>query len=1055
MSTPSSLTDDHRVVVRVCPQCGRSYRDPPRFCVNCGAELPPRPAEGSMAAWPTAPLPTDTDLPIRYAAVLGEPVPIRRARAQLGRALLEAHQAEEAEESLRAALEDPGPQPPRRDLLIALAYARFARGHGAAGAAALLDAVLEDPAIGHELADVLLGQADAALIEQRAEWLTGTWREGVLSRARDPHAVALAHVVAGIAWLLTGHFDDFRAEVRASAVASAPAQRLWATLVGAEGFANRVEQLIGVAGARLAVAVVLAATGSPDPALRAVDAALSQFTSEGGLDADAFELRAELRLARGQRTKAAEDLREAGKRFSWRNNDTAAWERSAYCLNRALDLLPDSAPTLWELAATERLLAIRPQFPFADETRLREAIGHWDQGRALAVPGVDDASAYWTRAALLEMLTPLEPRHTTRLRCDILDALERWLVLIGEGESAAATIALARIAEQAWRMELPKVATQAMAKSLRLRERVGGCEDWDEGLLQRQIVLAASLTPDRLADLFTEYARTPGADLAWLGGVRGWTGAIFEQLYEQALPGLQKSVEVLPDALWLGEDYALILLRLGHYDQGLAECARIVERTGPGGRCRGEEDLLARAAALCFTGRTDEAEQLLEELLADPSVTWPADLLAQLVVCAVRAGRHARAKAATDRLCDRPLTPALIAETCAALHVAAALLCRDGDDTGVEQWSREVAEQVRAAPPLLPASGPADALAELAQARERVRCLPGLDFPLRARAASLLLEVHGIEHPDGDGADAEAVVRARSALGLMLSGRRNEAVTELSAAHERLAQVPGARSAGLLTDHWRLLLPQSPKAVVYERAVLGRERALLTPYLGTGGMACLDRVLLERLATSLSATDLIDDPQPRIRLILGDALMPADAAYGWPHWSLFNTAIPRLRQSFFEETGVTIPAIRVSAGDRLTRWGYRIVLDRMLVEEGEVTGRDADAVDEAVTALRARLRAALPQYVTVDDTAKLLQKWAEAHEKPYAKTSAAVLDDPIDLARMTWILRGVAAAGCDLDHPAEVIAGWSVPCATASARQRLASVLAGLRGGEQQRGDTR
>lgn len=1008
---------------RMCTECGAMLVAGAEFCRHCGARVR---SSGAAAIRPLAlgflePLigqaPQDDPDTMALTATLNNLVSgvdapqatVRGARFLLGRALLAANRPKKARAALTECRKEDGDRPPDADILLAVALGKLGSGTPDEALHDVFEALQASPAPLPDLIEVLLGTVSPQTIRPLSGWLVDTWRPTMLAAYPNGLPAAGVCVLAAACRLIEWRIDDFEAFARTSVelVGTDVAAGLWGRALHTPGFVEAVGEPVGPAGTQLAAAILARLFGQDDTALRLVDDALATtFAGDGYPEADAYRLRAELRLEAGDREQAAVDFLGAGRSFSWRDGRDDL-PRAAHCLRQSIELAA-TAEAYWQLAHVQVRCAYVPEPPFADPDLLADAAEQWRKGRELAAPTTDTAWAYWTWADILHYRVFGEPDWSTELMWELWESDERWLVLVGETRADLSCVALAALSEDVASFGLKSVSAHLIRKALRIRDELGGLGNWDQAVLRQNVVVTYSFAPDEFEAAMNMYREAPDADLPWLDGVHAShlarTGHI-----EEALPLFEKAIEVNLGVAWMREHYAFALACCDRVEDALNQFAQLVELSEPGGRFGSPVYAAVRATALCHLGRTEEAVRLVRDLLA-ATVPFgdPMEMTALLVMCRLRACDFAAAEATAVELTTRPLTAAVLMDLQRDLRVVADLAVRDGAGPEVVRCAESLAASVTAKATVAAyVEDPSVALDELLREADRLTASGHWNWPHHARQSTFLLEAVGLTDIRGSDADAQLVIAGRLALAASLGGEVELAADIIGEFFSTLRDKDGVEPAPAVADLWAKIVNTAPElARSAHRIATYREPFDRT--LGEQTVEQLMALLAERTAELLTSqeTGLPDEPPARFVLRLGARLCPSTAETS-QDWPMFAEDIPRMRDAIKKDTGVKMPSIWVVEADDDRR--YAIMLDDLQLVEGTVPSDEPAPYRMLIAAVEREIRAHLHEFVGVDLVAELLTDWQQLPD--VGDRATPFLEDAVALVRLTRVVRSLVADG--------------------------------------------
>jgi hypothetical protein len=180
---------------------------------------------------------------------------------------------------------------------------------------------------------------------------------------------------------------------------------------------------------------------------------------------------------------------------------------------------------------------------------------------------------------------------------------------------------------------------------------------------------------------------------------------------------------------------------------------------------------------------------------------------------------------------------------------------------------------------------------------------------------------------------------------------------------------------------------------------------------------------------AVAPADPDESPRPFV-VELGEWLVPPDAGANWAQWSLFTDVIPVVRDRIEDRWGLRPPGVFVRSAFNLGRTEMRIMLHDVpgagrLFDVPNVAGPvpplvppeeasadqpesaapdDARAVVDAIGAhIESHLDVVLPQLVTVDGVAELIDSWYGAT----GDGSSSPLGDPAVVLRATALVRAL------------------------------------------------
>jgi tetratricopeptide (TPR) repeat protein len=893
---------------------------------------------------------------------------VREARVALAEALEAAGRHAEADEAYAQAASDPGPAPSTASILMARSHLAFAADRGADAIRFVLEAAATDPLHVADVAECirLIGPAFA---DRHGDWVVGDWRPTLRAAELGPTQLADVELTAAMVEFCRGRFADGQALLDAALqVSRQRCEEMVPRLLESDGLLVDTAESQGRAATMQACAVAWRAIGRDDRALDALTEALSAgFPSGEYPEAETYRLRAELRLAAGDRVGAASDLFEAGCRFGWRGD----FEDAVRLLESSAGLDPDRQETYWYWADDLRINAAGRD----DEAALLdEALSLWERGASKGAIAAGDAWAYLARAGVFEARSDLDPA---------VGADSLWQAVV-DAESALALdpdllVGWTRVSRLFRSLGHYSISSHALARSEEL------CGDEldarGEPVLSEQVAARFTLDPGAVSDTVEQYRRLFGPAGGWVDMVAGLTAVRLGD-FARGIANLEAAVDAEPDELRRHVMLARARLLAAEVDRGRADCERTLARlrVAPAR----VSDTWDRAWLACFTGHLDEARSLVGDMerclstsgqrpadvawlsmlvcLADGDGAGAEDQLERMLrggppigdlidvdqdlsimarLCTGRAEvaevvRTLQDRVREDRLDLRPPTAdAASAERevrqildddlpdLARVASMARLASINGEAQRFAMVARTYAELEHTTPPLPAAPDAFRRTVELLLARSEEAVRAGQTGEAVARQLDELLDlVHG--RADTETARARTVV----VLALVRLLRGADPGPALSDAMDAAKRLGSGDPVSAVAASWRELLPdvsaywRLDDALATGTGEAGAVRWQVRPYLATRLRAGAAEVVLGFQTTPLA-------------LELGADLIPPDAAINWETWDLFTTLIPQLKTNLAQRTGVGLDVgVRVRGSTELAGGDYAIVIDDIRRAQG-------------------------------------------------------------------------------------------------------------------------
>lgn len=960
----------------LCPNCRFPIESGDTFCGECGFDLTRQPPPSI----PVAGEPGESDVASQAlkARLVGLRAPrgLRRSYFDLGLALKEAGRFGEAAAAFANALQTAGSLPKDADIYLQQAHAFEQQFLPEKAFRPYLEVVRKEPGAAGAVLPHLHGLLDEKIVLENGVWLTAEWArsfEALPIVARDRATIEL---FLGRCLLFLGQYEAALAAFeRANQLDPQTTQESLPALLAAEKLPAEFDPRTRHGQAQFALAQAWRLLGHRDEALRAAEVALSMDLGQGDYpEAPVQRLKAELLEAGGQNSAAAQWYYEAGRRYSWREDQAVAAE----LLQHAVQLQEDFAPACWAWMEAERARAYLDEPPYVDGDALQRSLAAWQAGLRSGWPTAEYFWVYTTRALLCE----LEARLDSTRRIEHWWHAVRWLelALVHDARDAFSWAYLGRffrylnleanalaVTEQAVELDASNVsALEERAAALANR---GEWQAALEMIDQRRLVDSTAWAEGLTAYILFHQAKAAAAQALAAGLALPLEPPWIRQV-EQALRLLDRLMSVHPPDAW--------------YFEMRAACLRALPRHAAEAHSAYEDlyqwyqnPLLGQSdsgrftfgwAAFC-TGRVEEAIEIFSSLRADPLLSGAA--WRNLGICRLAQGDELEgeadlleglALAQNPRECDdlvndlheiEPLPGDLFLRLCAKITARRAQVVTA---PAPEDEIKQVLHSARArsaamavlARQLLAGLAYEDVLA-------LYHALDGEEFPLKAQAIDHTLAAwqdnvdRFLKEGYFNAAREQLAVIEKTLPVLGLPQRLGEVFARLALADfsqdwrdegaQRLEQAlrsgqeagwvaPGEQIAdlwrGLLIDarhYWQLdahLAAWTPGLPLSEDVAALRQG--LQPFVSS----------YFQLDHDQAAADFFSEP---IVLWVGTNLIPlVDPAV---HPAFIKEKVPALRRRIQEARGIAIPAVRVRDDSHLSD-GYRLMVAQREAGAGEV-----------------------------------------------------------------------------------------------------------------------
>lgn len=989
-----------------CPRCASRLRRPEAavFCGTCGSpieQVPWVPQEPRIEQVPSVPQvrsaatgvpsagPQLTDLldaiDPRTQPAEG-PGSVRRLRAALAAGLAAAGRTEDADAEYARALAEEGQEPAPLSLWAARARLAEATGSTTEALRCAFEAAAADPVTGMSIVPRLALRIDRDFATREGDWVSDTWISSVLESRPSPEARLAARVAAAAAALCRGdaaaalHWVDeaIADDDEATRTILVPVLQRFKTSASGESLEDAT---VAFAFARAWAAI--------DGKREAVD--LLDTVIETGLpgddypEADAYQMRGELREQLDDPIGAADDLFEASIRDGWRGQMDASVKglARAEALYQAAERPRQELYWYW----SDNLRVLTEQTQYNDREHLlsdlERALEIWQRGRIMGPPAASDAWAYLARATIYAALSYLDTVQGAGFKWRAL--LDAECALAVEPESYE----WSELACHALDLNLVSVADHAASRAMEL---VGEELDPDEQqTVKNCITVEWKVRPREVLALLERYEQAYGNDNRWTDLVRG-LARLRDGDFAGALSSMDAALSAEPgDAVW-HHGRAIALLMRGRVEDARTEWQCLLEDTAGGHRWDNPENWYYRLWAALGLDEQEEARRVLDAARqAADSYSSESDVRsAALLVEEKEAGRTEAENTALQEFLAVPISPGDLLDFEVDLQAMATLLRQEaagGSDHLPRADAARAAVHARGADRGLAPGDAAGALAEVerflagelpvtearsacgarrasllfelgrradaARAWDAERGNPDIamaaDNALSAIAAAVANDIWQAMHhgdisvsrgllneakalPAGAAAAFASDFASASALLALMGGDDPERQQQSLAEAMRAVGDPdklGSQWVGLIPDvatYWKVdeALAGMPGKLVADARVIQRLRESTRPFLA------------ERLRARAANAGVPYPVATPILLVLGDDLIPESAKEHWQEWKLFTTQIPELRQGIERDVGVRLPGVRVRRGTAIRRDGYRIFIEEVFRGEGVV-----------------------------------------------------------------------------------------------------------------------
>ena len=990
--------------------------------------------------------------------------PLRTTFFELAEALETVGRNQEADLQYRAASSsDDSESPTPTEVLMARSRVVRSLGRHVEATRLLFEAVAAEPGTYAAQMAGLLRYVDLEFATAAADWVTTEWLPGLRASGLAASDQVDAQVVAAIVELRRDHRTQCRDLIEmASQVDPARCHDLVTSYFATENDALAAAPQGG--SILLAVADIWDAIGESDRAYESVDAALSiGFSDDYVTGADAYRLRAKLRLARGDRSGAAGDYLNAGSRYGYVND----FETAVTTLERSVELDPERSVTYWYLADDIHLGSFGRPDSLASIDR---ALAVWEQGAGTGPVALDEAWAYLVRASLLEDRSDLQPTTgADDLWRAILD-IETLLAL--DPTDASAWNRLNRLHRSLGNYTL---AAHALQRCMELCGHLEGAAG--EDARRAQIAADVMMDPERVLPNLDRLIEESSNGAPFGQGVEG-----YEQLargfallrageYSACIPLLESSARADPTQPIRSYLAARAYILSGKDVLGRLACGEALAAMQGQPVRLGDAQVMSGVA--CVAGELQRAEELVETMTlhADVSGQRPSDVYSSVLLLRLYSRELGLVEDALEALIaagppagetidirqDLEIVARLhddvapIAESCIArLREYEGTVGRPSSDVvAAEEEAGRLAQKVtidaglaalRARTMSLLAergdwelaaegyleSALLDTLPSAVDAAQRLLdgALDAAEGSLRVREfADALTPAGGVQAlsaPLGQLAELEA----RAQTGLRLLGFLDEASEPgVVAPTGRTDSVAAIDDAEQQVAAWRRSLPDvaafwKVEGQLSHDAEGEMWRRGLWPYLASR----LDMQDPQNASLNPTSTPLV--------LELATDLVPDDADTTWESWTLFSELIPEFKADMRATTGVAPPGVRVRPNLNFSPGGYSVLVNEVRRMSGaiaqtenspprDISGRQVADLRPAVDALTSVVRGEMATLFTMEQADALLQGWSVAPD--VGPALSRLLPDIRSRCRFILVLRVLLAERVPLLEPKTIV----------------------------------
>jgi flagellar biosynthesis component FlhA len=146
----------------------------------------------------------------------------------------------------------------------------------------------------------------------------------------------------------------------------------------------------------------------------------------------------------------------------------------------------------------------------------------------------------------------------------------------------------------------------------------------------------------------------------------------------------------------------------------------------------------------------------------------------------------------------------------------------------------------------------------------------------------------------------------------------------------------------------------------------------------------------------------------RLQIQAGPDLFPLQETHSGVD-RLINSLLPELRERFGATTGLTLPGVSLFSVKGLGPGQYRLVLDGVLLDEGEFDGDVGDRYTLIAQHLEATIASALGRIVGYDQVRHLVRGWREQADRAQSRLADGVISTPEGRRRLVAIVRALAS----------------------------------------------
>lgn len=732
----------------LCPNCRFPVSPEDTFCGECGFDLTQETAAASSQA-PGGEGPVDDETGELQARVdrFTAPRNLRRSYFDLGLALKAQARYREAAEVFGQALQAEGGTPKDVDILYQQAYAYEQGANPERAFRVYLEAVGKDPGEADIVLPHIHHMASSKIVLENGVWLVSDWAQSIERIRVSPADRAHISSFLGRIHLFLGQYEPALAAFQQALQADpqiAPA--VITKLITPAYLPPEFDPKADNGQAYFMLARIWQLLGNVEEALRTVEMALSLNLGEGSyLVAPVQRLKADLLAQTGQKAAAAQWYYEAGRRYSWREeNDTAS-----RLLELAVTLKKDYPEACWAWMDAERARAYLDAPPFADQKAVERSLRAWRIGLSSGWPEVEYFWAYTTRALLCELEARLDPARRIDYWWDAIRWLEVALIL--DPKDAYSWAYLGRFfrylnlesnGELVGRrtIELDKDNLAVLEERAALLANRGQFDEAGQ-VINRRRELKANAWADAVAAYIFMSQGTAAAAQALYLGLELPTAPPWLSKYEEALRILEQLLASAPDDSWYHEMRTLCLRALPQRAaEAQAEAQRLYAICSDPQLADNKDVRFSRGWAAFVTGRVEEAVSLYESFLDDAVLSGSAQR--NLGICRLAQGKWEQgeqdllqglAKALNPRECDDAIN-----DLQEAHHLPTALYARLRERIAARraelQQFPSAMDEIRAAMQRIPAGKPGQIMRNASTAVQARLALDAKDYTVALSA---------------------------------------------------------------------------------------------------------------------------------------------------------------------------------------------------------------------------------------------------------------------------------------------------------------------------------